>query len=639
MLTTRQIEILRCLEKRNGYMTTKELAEEFHVSSRTVRNDLDMIEYALKEYPIHLERTPRLGIRLILQKELNLNEVLYNNDMKMYSKDDRITVIIVLLLMTDKTTIEHLAEELKVSKNTLVEDLKTVEEELKRNRIQLVRKSYYGLSVKGNEEEIRNMIFNRYVKVMNEKMINLDEIIKEHSIVEPKIAKEMIRAIEEAQEIKYSDNSIQELENMILVSLCRSFYGFHIMYKNMPDCKESKVYRIIKNIIHKHYEICLNEGDIFYLVMLFHASKKFYGTFLDDSMEDKKIMMITENLIKEFCKVIQVDYEENKDISNQIMMHLKVAIYRLKNRIQIENPLEEDIRYSSLFMYDITKKILKEYEEIFGVKFPEAEIAYTTMYFETLFQENYNLKFHIKVILVCNGGISTAVLLKQRLQIMMPELEIIKTSRMKDAEKEADKENPDFLISTVPLKMKRYKVLEVNPLLGPRDLNLIREEITNLFYNKKTEYLAQQINCENQGKLRELLQERYCRFKEETNDWKEAIRLASELLIKDGYIEEDYVEDMIKVVQTVGNYMVFIPEIAFVHAPPAHVKKNHMSFLQLKHVIRFGVKRKTDVKIIIVIANKNENQDLLELIQILTKDNNIEKFKKAENYSDLLKIK
>ena len=54
MLTTRQIGILRCLEKRSGYMTTKELADQFDVSSRTVRNDLDMIEYSLKGYPIDL---------------------------------------------------------------------------------------------------------------------------------------------------------------------------------------------------------------------------------------------------------------------------------------------------------------------------------------------------------------------------------------------------------------------------------------------------------------------------------------------------------------------------------------------------------------------------------------------------------
>ena len=51
MLTTRQIELLKYLEKREEYTTTKELAEEFSISSRTIRNDLDAIEYSrLREH-------------------------------------------------------------------------------------------------------------------------------------------------------------------------------------------------------------------------------------------------------------------------------------------------------------------------------------------------------------------------------------------------------------------------------------------------------------------------------------------------------------------------------------------------------------------------------------------------------------
>ena len=55
MLTTRQIELLKYLEKREEYTTTKELAEEFSISSRTIRNDLDAIEYSTKDLPIKID--------------------------------------------------------------------------------------------------------------------------------------------------------------------------------------------------------------------------------------------------------------------------------------------------------------------------------------------------------------------------------------------------------------------------------------------------------------------------------------------------------------------------------------------------------------------------------------------------------
>ena len=89
MLTTRQIELLKYLEKREEYTTTKELAEEFSISSRTIRNDLDAIEYSTKDLPIKIERTPRLGIRLEFLEKVGLDSILYTNDMKEYSRDER----------------------------------------------------------------------------------------------------------------------------------------------------------------------------------------------------------------------------------------------------------------------------------------------------------------------------------------------------------------------------------------------------------------------------------------------------------------------------------------------------------------------------------------------------------------------
>ena len=47
-----------------------------------------------------------------------------------------------------------------------------------------------------------------------------------------------------------------------------------------------------------------------------------------------------------------------------------------------------------------------------GVVFPDAEIAYTTMYFEVLFQENFSLNLSPEVVLVLVGGTATAVLFK-----------------------------------------------------------------------------------------------------------------------------------------------------------------------------------------------------------------------------------
>ena len=81
--------------------------------------------------------------------------------------------------------------------------------------------------------------------------------------------------------------------------------------------------------------------------------------------------------------------------------------------------------------------------------------------------------------------------------------------------------------------------------------------------------------------------------------------------------------------------MVFIPEIAFVHASNKNVVNNAVSMLTLKNEIYFGDNSEVRIKSIVVLANKDENKNLIELINILTKNNNAEKFKNAEKYFDL----
>lgn len=281
MLTTRQIELLKYLEKREEYTTTKELAEEFSISSRTIRNDLDAIEYSTKDLPIKIERTPRLGIRLEFLEKVGLDSILYTNDMKEYSRDERAVVIAMMLILTDKTTIEQLADQMEVSKNTLVEDLNSVEALFEYYGITLERKSYYGLTISGDEEKIRNMVFNIYLKITKQKTINLDEIIKEYAVIKEEIPEEIIYKIEDNERIKYSDDSVKELKNMILITLNRAFYGFYmggdtgyLRGREKPDN-----FQIIEEIL-KREEIQVTEGDILYMIMLLNASKKIKGISL-----------------------------------------------------------------------------------------------------------------------------------------------------------------------------------------------------------------------------------------------------------------------------------------------------------------------------------------------------------------------
>lgn len=637
LLTERQVQLMKYLQGCEDYTTTGRLAEVFHVSSRSIRNDLDAIQYFLKGMPVEIERTPRLGIKLIIQKGFDITGLYSNNEIKVYSREERIVIITVLLTIFDKMTIEQLAQKLQMSKNTIVQDIRQADDFLSRRGITLVKKSYFGLSLKGDEEQIRNMLFNLYIKTESQGSLNILEVLREHVVIDPEIGKRLIHRMEQAMGLKFVDESIGELESMILASLCRIHHGFHVEDKEAEGELADDPYA--QAILQELQDFSLTEGDLRYFAMLFQSTKRMNGELKRESEEDRTIIKATELLIRQFCCYLKIGCRLQSDIRKQIMMHLKVAVFRLKNKIEIQNPLLEDIKYSHSFMYEITERLLKEQEEMLGVVFPESEIAYTTMYFEVLFQENFSLKLSPEILLVCGGGTATAVLLKQRLQECFPELQVRKICRASDVEEEIRKARPDFIISTVPLHLEKQQVIQVNPLLNPPDIDKIKNIISVLVYNRKNSYLVHRLHQTMKRGIRELLKEEYCQFDVETDDWREAIAIATAPLIKDGLVEPSYVDEMVRTVQNLGNYMVFIPEIAFVHGKKDKVRENCISFLRLHHAIDFGSKAKVDVKVVIVLGNVTENENLADLVRILAQGGNMEKIKQINSYQELVSLR
>ena len=71
MLTKRQRKIVLYLTKQEDFITIEQVAGEFDVSTRTVRNDLEGIGQFLMENGICMEKKPRLGIRLKAERGID----------------------------------------------------------------------------------------------------------------------------------------------------------------------------------------------------------------------------------------------------------------------------------------------------------------------------------------------------------------------------------------------------------------------------------------------------------------------------------------------------------------------------------------------------------------------------------------
>ncbi|MGL4849572.1 MAG: BglG family transcription antiterminator [Clostridium sp.] len=616
-LNERQKELLKLLYREEDYITIKNISIKLKCSERTIRNDLSLIEEFIKKENGLLEKKQRLGIKLVLSDKVHLEDIMRDSMVNLYSSESRELMILSILILKGRLTIEKISNEMNVSKNTVVGDLKEIENKIKSHNVKIKKKVYHGMCVEGEEEGVRSGFLNIYLRLEeNLKKEVKNRLIEESGLDSLSIQYKIIE-LENFFKIRYSQESIEVFEILILLSKCREKNGFKV---NKLLNEEREEFKFLKE------SFPLENEEVGYLIGILDGLAKMKG-------EEKNL--VTNEILNEISKVLNIHSIEESELKQQIGMHLDAAIHRIKNNFVIENPMLEEIKLKMAFIYKITEEILKAKEDILGVKFPEAEIAYMAMYFDAIFERSVKNKFDYNILVVCNGGLATSSLLKTRLNIMVPEGNIVSICRLRDVEEKLKYEKIDFIVTTVPLKLNSHKVIKVNPLLHYKDVEKIKAEIYNKRYEKNCKYLFDKVRKEKKENITTLIYERFSKFESEIRDWRESILECAKPLIKENKINKEYVTDIIKVIEDLGNYMVFIPEIAFVHATPENVIENSIGVLNLKEKISFGAKNKVLVKTIVLIANKEENMNLVNLINILTKEDNVEKFKNAKSYKDL----
>ena len=105
----------------------------------------------------------------------------------------------------------------------------------------------------------------------------------------------------------------------------------------------------------------------------------------------------------------------------------------------------------------------------------------------------------------------------------------------------------------------------------------------------------------------------------EAKNWEEAIVKGGEILIKEGYIDEKYIETLLKITKNQGAYYIITKSIALPHVRPDEgVKKSGFSFIRLRTPLNFGSKENDPVKYMIFLRALNSKEHL-DLIQLITK--------------------
>ena len=657
-LSNRGSSILKILSMSEGKGNIKSLAKSLELAERTIRYELEKIDdYLLSRNMKPLERT--FGGNIFFEEYENFTQQAENLPSEsMMDTHERRNYIFFKALFKEKINLTKLCEELDISRTTIKNDVKYLREELSKNNISL-RAYQEGLILEGTENDIRReqlKFLKRYSNSMfydtSQIRTKTEKIIEEYiKSVDFKVIKSFIDNVQKKMNKVISDEAYNIIAVYLIITVLRikkEKFLEEIGNQNfLADTEEFRCINSFKDILEKKFEIefCHNEilqiTDYFLGSHTYNFEQSYYKNWIE-------IEILVKKFIAAFNKNIHTDLSKDKILFKEIINHIKPTLYRIKNRIKLENSIYAEVLNSYPNIFYLTKKAIKDIENYLGVEFSDDETAFLAIYFKGAIDRNkFKEKDLKRVLVVCAHGYGTSKLLVQQLNEIYT-INVVQTIPRYMLEKTLEEERVDLIISTINIENKiDIPVVKVNSVLTQEDIAVLDKyelsrqkkrfflsEILNIIERncviENKEELIEDLNGyfenklvddteQNDLRLSDILTEENILLNQSAETWEEAVIKGGEILLHNGYVSKKYVDSLAENIKKYGSYVVISEGIALPHSKTDNaVLKTGMSLVTLKEPVIFPGDKKVSIILSFSSFDMNEHftalSDLNELI-------------------------
>lgn len=657
-----------------------ELSRFFNVSSRTIRNDIDDINYILTKLSITKIASKRgqLNFSLNFKEKESLSQYLkISSDVFLDPKERQLDIIISFLKEPHKVRIYEEQEKLHISKSTMDKDMRQVREFL--TKYSLTLDTQQGAKIEGAERNIRTMIQQLIVqnvdilKLVENK--NFEGSGKYQTVIEylnPKVLKKTNQA---SKRLifggRYEGVSAREAQLSVLMAIwVRRVQEKQYLEESFNSnlIIGPRIQKIL-NDLQKKFELKVPQNEKSYIAFIL---KTFLGEKeirLDKWNESE---LLTLRLIAYMSDTEKINYHDSEKLYEQLSVHIAAFLQRQENHIEVFNPLTDMLKTSYTTIY---QDVSTFFENKYSGTVSEGELAYITVYFSTYYEESIKENNYYRIAVLCNYGEATGQLLAANISRNM-NIEVVAVLGIQDINS-LKKLNIDFVVKTIDEPTGPIPSIKMSPLPEKRDYQELRNFIDktniknhallikhatsvggNLFKDvisliesqtqrRVSSYVVDKLikvftkyhieikEREVKPMLQDLLTDDKILIHVKVNDWREAIERASEPLLANKSINAKYVTAMENSVEKFGPYIVIGPGIALAHARPEDgVAKLDVSVASLAKPVEFGNEANDPVKIIFVLSaiDSYSHLNILKaIVNLINKPNKIDELFEQDN--------
>lgn len=486
-------DILYLLLEQNEAKRIRDIAEELHISEKTVWNRLhDEQIHALLGNDVTLEMRSNHGIKLHGSREA-LHELKTRLDLQMNQEkenEDYISnkIILALLMCDESITMQELMDEFLITKKQLSIFLSEIAVRLQRFALHMEKRQNAGIRIRGDEIDIRqlmeNMILQQcgHIKVTHHQNTSFDEVVTEiltelHLDTCLENAVLCVKQIQQELLGAFTDEGKKEIVIQILITQHRSRKGHPIQVIEQDTFTSNMQFHQFLKIFEVN-RILLNENDYLYLWKRCVTNR---FSLSSHKQVDDKFMALSKELLH---SVLDLDEQENEEVEyliQNLAFHIAQAVNRSASGIRVHNPILQKVKQKYGRFYSLVLTNVSRFEKEYCISLNEDEIGFITIYICAIYEKSIHNHYY-RVLLVSDEGVGQTQLLAMHIVNNFPNLLIHQTSSSLHLKEQQVKE-ADIVIATCPLLLKmedRHKYIRISNFIDQQDLRAISAHLLSM---------------------------------------------------------------------------------------------------------------------------------------------------------------
>lgn len=462
----------------------------------------------------------------------------------------------------------------------------------------------------------------------------------------------------------------------------RNLQGEYMEVRRHTDNSKYRMAQDILKYISQYCRINTTEDEVQFLSEMLSMAR--YIRQKVPKRESVKIQMITRQFIERISEELEMNLNSDYDFFENLSNHLG-SVFSEKPAFYPDNAVIKEVLEDNRDIRNVVENNLDMLRRFVGREITDTETDYIAVHVCAAVERKKNREIAFHVIVACHGGIGTSQLLMERLKkhFNFQIVDIISSHEAKNV----TEGRADFIISTVPLDGCPLEYVVVSPMLNDEDYIRVGNKIDTLRNSRHLpsrmeekeltakglmeqiapviqqyvpeeaagllkelrkvvrKYFNQPIEAEAEifaPYLHHLLTESHITLDVECTDWKDAVRKSAEVLLKEGYIEERYIDAMIENIELNGPYVVLSKGFAVPHEglEQGSVKVG-MSLIRLKEPVPFGAEELDPVEFVCCLSavdHKTHLKAFFNLVNILKQEEFKQRLRECKSSAEMARV-